>query len=443
MKLRPYQDAGATWIYERDRSMILAPVGAGKTALTLTAISDMLRDKVCTRVLVIAPKRVCTDVWPQECKIWTPHLSIAVAVGTPTVRDQAFRSKAQVVVSNYDNVQKLASLASFDCVVFDELTRFKNPSGKRFKAFLPLIEHINIRIGLTGSFTSNGLEDTFGQCKIVDQALLGRSKGAFLQQYFIMINPEYGEWIPRAGSLAKVMERIKPATFLLDPGVYKDKLAALHVVPVKVDMEKKEYNLMKTKFKAEFPTGEMVAANAAVVTGKLKQIASGFIYDTVKAPSTTPGKWITTSTPHWYNTAKFDRLEELLDENQRANTILVYWYKEELAELQRRYPKAITLDDTDATARWNSGAVELLLVHPRSAGAGLNLQHGGCHMVFLTLPYYSQELFEQTYGRLHRTGQKHAVWVYVMLTSGTVDEIEWAALDTKKSLSELAMECLK
>src|ERR1039458_10209749 len=138
VKLRPYQDEGATWIYERDRSLILAPVGAGKTAIALTAISEMLRDKVCTRVLVLAPKRVAQHVWPAECAIWTPHLRIAVAVGTPAERLAAFKSNAQIVVTNYDNIQTIPVM-NFDCVVFDELTRLKNPSGKRFKALAPEI----------------------------------------------------------------------------------------------------------------------------------------------------------------------------------------------------------------------------------------------------------------------------------------------------------------
>jgi SNF2 family DNA or RNA helicase len=121
---------------------------------------------------------------------------------------------------------------------------------------------------------------------------------------------------------------------------------------------------------------------------------------------------------------------------------LVYNYKEELAELQRRYPLALTLDDHDAVNRWNSGHIELLLVHPKSAGHGLNLQHGGCRMVFVSLPW-SLELYEQTIGRIHRSGQKHDVWCYVLLTNKTVDEKIWAALHDKQALSEIAMEELK
>jgi SNF2 family DNA or RNA helicase len=138
---------------------------------------------------------------------------------------------------------------------------------------------------------------------------------------------------------------------------------------------------------------------------------------------------------------KFERLEELLNENQHANTIIAYTYQEELAELKRRF-NVTTLDDTDAIKQWNDGKIRLLAVHPKSAGHGLNLQHGGCYMVFLSLPW-SLELYEQTIGRLHRSGQQHPVWCYVMLTNKTVDEKIWAALHDKRAISDIAMEELK
>ena len=419
--------------------MILAPVGAGKTAITLTAMQDMLAAGVAKRFLVLAPKRVCTDVWPVEQPKWAPDVPLAVAVGTPKQRSAALRSKAQIVVSNYDNIQWLAEQTlDFDGIVFDELTRLKNPSGTRFKALMKVLDPMTVRWGLTGSFTSNGLEDVFGQCKIVDQALLGRSKGAFMQQYFVLINKDFGEWAPRVGSLAQVMTRIKPATYVLDAGDYKDKLPPLHVVEVRCDLDDREpYEKMKKDFQAL----DVTAINAGVVTGKLQQMASGFVYDTRRTASEIPGRFDSTQTAVWFSSHKFDRLEELLNENQHANTILVYQYQEELAELKRRF-KVTTLDDADAITRWNNGGVRLLAVHPKSAGHGLNLQFGGCHMVFLSLPW-SLELYEQTVGRLHRSGQAHAVWVYVMMTNKTIDEKIWGALHDKRAVSDIAMEELK
>jgi SNF2 family DNA or RNA helicase len=440
VQLRPYQEEAADFLYEHDRAMILAPVGAGKTAITLTAMQQMLADGVVKRFLVLAPKRVCTDVWPVEQPKWAPNVLLAVAVGTFEQRMAALRSDAQIVVSNYDNIATLPT-ASFDAVVFDELTRLKNPSGARFKALQ--IDHINIRWGLTGSFTSNGLEDVFGQCKMISTGLLGRAKGAFMQQYFVLINKDFGEWAPRVGALGQVMERIKPATYVLEAGDYKDKLPPLHVVEVRCDLvDRAPYEKMKKDFMVEFPDAKAVAANGGVVTGKLQQMASGFVYDTRRTASEKAGTFIVTQTPVWFSSHKFDRLNELLEENQHANTLVAYTYKEELAELKRRYPKAQTLDDDRAIERWNAGKIELLLVHPKSAGHGLNLQHGGCRIVFVSLPW-SLELYEQTVGRLHRSGQRHDVWCYVMMTNKTIDEKIWAALHDKRAISDIAMEELK
>ena len=430
MALRPYQELAADFLYEADRAMILAPVGAGKTAITLTAMRDMLAAGEVQRFLVVAPKRVAEHVWPAEVKLWAPELTLTVATGTPTQRTKALHANVQVVVATYDNLQWLAEQPlTFGAVVFDELTRLKNPSGKRFKALLKVLDAMRIRWGLTGSFTSNGLEDVFGQCKVIDQTLLGRSKGAFLQQYFHCINRDFGEWTPATGALEQVMERIKPATFVLDAGEYKDKLPPLHTVVMNCDMGMADYKEMKKNFMLMFPDTQAVAANAGVVTSKLQQMASGFVYAEGKETK-------------WLSDHKFQVLDDLLSENQHANTIIVYQYKAELAELQRRYPRASTLDEPEAIDRWNAGEIELLLVHPKSAGHGLNLQHGGSKIVFLSLPW-SLELFEQTIGRLHRSGQTHDVWCYVLLTEDTVDATIYAALHDKKSLSQLAMEALK
>ena len=431
LKLRPYQDDAADFLYERDRAMILAPVGAGKTAITLTAMQAMLDDGRVKRWLVVAPKRVCTDVWPVEAPLWS-RITPALAVGTPAQRNAALASAASVVVINYDNLDKLTDLSGFDGIVFDELTRLKNPSGKRFKALEKLLEPVKVRWGLTGSFTSNGLEDVFGQCKIIDQPLLGRAKGAFMQQYFICINRDFGQWVPAPRALEQVMARIKPATFVLDPGDYKDKLPPCNVVEVRTTFaDRAPYEKMKRDYVVKFGDDRVIAQNAASVTTKLQQMASGFVYNREAGDKSI-----------WFSDHKFDRLAELLDENQRANTIVVYNYQEELAELKRRFPHAATIDEPDAIARWNAGKIELLLIHPKSAGHGLNLQHGGCHMVFVSLPW-SLELYEQTVGRLHRGGQPHAVWVYVMLTDKTIDERIWASLHDKRAVSDIAMEELK
>ena len=223
------------------------------------------------------------------------------------------------------------------------------------------------------------------------------------------------------------MERIKPATFVLDPGEYADKLPLLHTVDVEAEMDMTDYKEMKQAMVLRYGDERAIAANAAVVTAKLQQLASGFVY-------AENGVTISTSSH------KFDALDNLLQENQHANTIVVYNFQAELEELQRRYPKARTIEG--AIDDWNEGKVELLLIHPKSAGHGLNLQHGGSKIVFFSLPW-SLELYEQTIGRLHRSGQRHDVWCYRMITKDTVDEKIVRALADKQSVSSIAMEALK
>jgi SNF2 family DNA or RNA helicase len=364
-------------------------------------------------------------VWPVEVTKWASHLSIAVAVGTPAQRKKAFESDADIVVTNYDNIPSIDP-KDFDGIIFDELTRLKNPSGKRFKHLMKILDQFKIRWGLTGSFTSNGLEDVFGQCKVIDQTLLGRSKGAFLQQYFYCTNREYNDWTPLPNALPKVMDAIRPATYVLEPGEYKDKLPPLHVVEMRCDLEDRApYEAMKKDFVIE----DIVSApTAAVVTQKLQQLASGFAYDSAGAP-------------HWFGSQKFDVLDDILTENQHDNTIVVYNYKEELAELKRRY-KLTTIDEDGAVENWNEGRIQLLAIHPKSAGHGLNLQFGGNKIVFLSVPW-SLELYEQTVGRLHRSGQNRDVWCYVILCNKTIDDRIFAALHDKRTLAELALEELK
>jgi len=431
MVLRPYQEEAADFLYSRDRALILAPVGAGKTCITLTAMQAMITDGIVSRFLVLAPKRVCTDVWKQEAAIWASKLHVGVAIGNVKARMEAF--KAQIVVINYDNLLWLCRehpelLNGIDAIVFDELTRLKNPSGTRFKALYKVIVQFKIRWGLTGSFTSNGLEDVFGQCKIVDELLLGKSKCAFMEQYFILMNRDFGDWAAKPNSLPKIMSKIKPATYLLDAGEYAGLTPPLHVVEIKCQMDMKAYNTMKKDFVVQFPTATAIAFNSAVVTIKLQQMSAGFVYVDNQAV--------------WFSSHKFDRLEELLNENQRDSTMIFYTYKEELAELKRRYPHAQTLDDDDAIDRWNTGKIELLLAHPKSAGHGLNLQHYANKIVFLSLPW-SLEYYEQAIGRIHRSGQKREVWCYILMTEKTIDERIFSALQDKRSLSNIAIEELR
>jgi SNF2 family DNA or RNA helicase len=427
LMLRPYQTDAVNFLRGHDRALVLAKVGAGKT---LIALSAMQARPDVRRWLIFAPKRVCEEVWEQERAKWNIPLSMVIATGTPAARAKAFAANARVTVTNYDNIQSMPDLSAYDGVIFDELTRLKDPGGKRFKVLDKAIAHVQVRWGLTGSFTSNGLEDVFGQCKIVDSSLLGRTKNAFFQQYFFCVNREWGQYEPRRGALAEVMERIKPATYVLENADYADKLPPLHTVQLPCTLAaRKPYDDMRKTYVAQFASGaEVSALSAGAASQKLCQMASGFVYSAGDAV--------------WYSPHKFDRLDELLNENQQENTIVVYNYKEELAELQRRYSYLKEIYDHGVVSDWNAGKVKLLALHPMSAGHGLNLQYGGCTLVFLSLPW-SLEMYEQTIGRLHRGGQTRPVWVYAMITGKTIDERIWSALQDKRSVSDAAIDELR
>lgn len=250
--------------------------------------------------------------------------------------------------------------------------------------------------------------------------------------------------MPCVGAIDRVMRVIKPHTFVLESGEYKDKLPECHIVEIRCDMlDREPYLKMKRDFVLQYAhDAKIIALNAASVSSKLQQLACGWAYDSKRIASDTPGKFTHIKTPVWFSSHKFDRLDELIEENQHANTIIVYNFKEELAELQRRYPQSQTLDDTNSVSRWNSSKIELLLVHPMSAQFGLNLQYGGNIIVFLSLSW-SFTNYEQVIGRLHRSGQTKDVWVYILLTNKTIDEKIWSALHNKRGVSDMALEALK
>lgn len=459
--LRPDQNEAVTQLYEHDRAIVLGSVGSGKTLTVLQAMYEMTRDGHVKHWLVVAPKRVCVAVWPVEIKKWWFPFSVAVAVapGKKTMpkkkRDALLLARAQVTVVNYDVLQSLPDGMQFDAVVFDELTKLKNSAtatrdrksvskGKRFAAIFDRLDTVSIRWGMTGSFTSNGLSDVFGQCKIIDETCLGRSKGAYLQKFFIPVNPKFGQWTPRPGALDKVMQAVKPLTVFLDNETYRKGLPCEEpaFIPITCAMDMKEYKAMQRNLLLELEGKKITAVNSGVATQKLEQLASGFVYHTEQDAAEIPGQFKVTKTPVWRSYHKYEALDEIIEENQRAPHLIVYWYPVEMRYLKQRYPQAVHIDEPNAIDRWNKGNIELLLVHPASAGHGLNLQFGGHFIVYLTLPR-SLELFEQVWGRLLRTGQRHAVKAYLLLTEKTVDEKKWRALRDKKDYSTLSLDALK
>ena len=435
MSLRPYQEKAVTFLYERNHAMLLASMGAGKTYIMLETMRELLRDGIVKRFLILAPLRVCNEVWVQERDKWGVPITMEVATGTESNRLKVFNGSAQVVVTNYENIVWLTKQQhNFDGLVCDELTRLKDSSGKRFKALFKKINNFKVRYGMTGSFTSNGLEDVFGQCKVIDSTLLGRYKTHFLDEYFTLINAEYHTYASKPDALNNVMNKIRSSTFLLENAEYKDKLPPLHTVFLDCEMSilgKSTYKEIKKERAITFANKEISASNAGVLVSKLQQGASGFYYANDNE-----------HTPVWASHHKFDRLKELLEENQRDPTMVFYMFDAERQELLKRFPHAQTLDDFDAVNRWNRGEIELLIAHPKSASHGLNLQGYANKLVFMSLPY-SMDLFEQAVGRIHRGGQKREVWCYIMQAKNTIDAGIWQVLVNKKDFSELAVEALQ
>lgn len=456
--LRDEQNEAVDFLFERDHAIILAKVGFGKTAIACTLIKDLIAAGYAKRFLILAPKRVCTDVWPLELPMWAPRLTFSVVTGTPAERERLLK-QGQVAIINFDNLQWLCEQEwSFDGLLIDELSILKNPGvkrkkpkknakGKRFAELFDRIDEFKYRYGMTGTFTSNGLEDCYGQCKIISDKILGRSKGAFMQQYFYCTNPQFQEFEPRRGAYQQVMDRIKPWAYIADTERYEASLPPIHYVDVEVEMPeaaRKAYAAMKRDLVVKFPDRNAVALNAAVVVGKLAQQSAGFVYRSwEEANPDKPGDFIRFKDPIRLSEHKLDALQALLDENQHEPTIVFYWYEEEREMLRERFPQVVVLNEhDDAVDRWNAGKIPILLMHPRSGGHGLNLQHGGATIVWHTLPY-SDDLYTQCNGRLHRGGQTKPVYVYHLMTRGAIDHKILGALRDKRSLSEFAMECLK
>ncbi len=367
------------------------------------------------------------ETWPAEIAKWAPDLGVAV-LDTKMKRSGVI-PKHDILIANYEAIDWIvAHTRPPSGIVFDELTRVKNSTGVRSKLIHAYTRDMQIRWGLTGSFTSNGMEDIFGQCRAISPRILGAYKTHYFNEYFTYNPYIRGIGPPKPDAFLRIMNKVKPYAFQLDGSAYMRSLPPLNIVDVDVMMDLTKYNLMKKNCVLKFDDTTVAAKSAEAVVNKLQQLSSGFMY------ADTGTKWLSEH--------KFKALEELREENQRRNMIVFYMYKTEKDKLLEHFPAAQTIESPDIINRWNAGSVPMLLLQPSSAGHGLNLQFGGAMAVFLTLPW-SLELYEQAIGRLHRSGQTNPVWVYRILTHGTLDFVVASSLEKKHNLSKLALEVLK
>ena len=437
-----YQKYAINYIESHPVSAVLLDMGLGKTSIALTAINDLLFDYFeAHKVLVVAPLRVARDTWPAEIEKWD-HLSdliVSVAVGSVVERVQALKAAADIYVINRENlcwlIDESGILFDFDTVIIDELSSFKNHQAKRFKSLMKVRPKVKRMIGLTGTPSSNGLMDLWAEFKLLDMgARLGRFITAFRSNYF-MPDKRNGQIIysykPLPGAEQCIYQKISDITISMKSTDYlkmPELISSEHTVMLS-EKEAKRYDELARDLVLELPGGEVTAANAAALSNKLCQMANGAIYND-------------SGETQVIHNQKLDALEDIIEAAAGKPILVAYWYKhdyerivEKLESIKVSFSK---LDTAESIRRWNNKEIPVGLIHPASAGHGLNLQAGGFCIVWFGLTW-SLELYQQTNARLWRQGQTaETVVVQHIVTKGTIDERVLRALSLKdKSQSAL------
>lgn len=449
MKYEPhnYQTFAINYIEEHPISAVLLDMGLGKTSITLTALNNLLFDSFkAHRILVIAPLRVARDTWPAEVDKWD-HLQgliCSVAVGTEAERRSALLKPADIYIINRENVQWLIEDSklhfNYDTVVVDELSSFKNYQAKRFRAMMKVRPTVKRIIGLTGTPSANGLMDLWAEFRLLDMgARLGRFVSHYRLEYF-QPDKRNGQVIfsykPLPGAEQRIYDKISDITVSMkstDLLKMPELISSEYTVQLSDD-EKKRYDELKQDLVLQLPGGDITAANAAALTGKLCQMANGAIY-------TDDGNTIT------LHDRKLDALEDIIEAAGGKPLLVAYWFKHDLARITERLQKLHVpfskLDTADSIKRWNAGELPVALVHPASAGHGLNLQSGGSCIVWFGLTW-SLELYQQTNARLWRQGQSaDTVVVQHIVTKGTIDERILKVLSKKDSTQAALIAAVK
>lgn len=442
-----YQKYATEYIEEHPIAAVLLECGLGKTSITLTAINNLMFDSFDVhKVLVIAPIRVAKLSWPDELEKWG-HLSdliYSVAVGTEAERLKALQAPADIYLINRENVQWLIEKSGlpfdYDMVVVDELSSFKNHQSKRFKAFMKVRPKVNRVVGLTGTPSSNGLMDLFAEYKLLDKGeRLGRFIGQYRQCYFKpdkCNGPIVYSYKLLPGAEQQIYEKISDITISMKSADHL-KMPELVNSRYMVHMDKKEkqkYVRMKQELVLQLPGGEITAANAASLSGKLSQMANGAIY-------TDDGG------TEFIHDRKLDALEDIVEAANGKTVLAAYWFQHDLTRITERLRQmGITyqkLDSDESIRKWNAGELQVGLIHPASAGHGLNLQSGGSTLVWFGLTW-SLELYQQTVARLWRQGQTSGtVVVQHILTAQTVDEQMMRALSEKNLTQSALIDAVK
>jgi hypothetical protein len=442
--LRSYQQRAATYLYERDAAFMIAPLGAGKGAAALTAVAELIRDGHRRHALVIAPKLVATTVWPAEVAMWPhlAHLRVAVLDGDPAQRRAllAGAGERELTVIGIDLVQLVGELAAipaghplFDLLVIDETSRLKDPTGKRARALLKIAGRFRTRWGLTGTPRPNSSMDLFQPAAIItDGALWGRAFWPWRKRHFRPRDVFGRDWVALPGAEERIAADFSTLAMMVADSDMPD-LPAINIIQTALKLPAAVMATYRTMARELFATVEgrsIEAASSLIATGKLSQLANGFLY----------GEG--TDDPVAVHSLKIDWLRELVESLAGEPLLIAYEFVEDLRAIRRAFGEVPALggessagDAARLVVAWNQGKLPLLAFHPASAGHGLNLQHGGSRMAWIS-PSWSAELTEQAIARIYRPGQTRHVTVHVCVAAGTVDEMKRDRVLGKMSAQE-------
>lgn len=435
-----YQKYAIEYIKTHPVTALFLDMGLGKTVTTLTAIRDLMYDSFeIKHVLVVAPLRVARDTWPEEIRKWDhlKELTCSVVVGTVAERRRALQQDAEIYIVNRENLAWLYenSRLDFDMVILDELSSFKNHQSKRFRAMKALRPRVKRIVGLTGTPSGNGLMDLWAEFRILD---MGKRLGRYISQYrnlYFQPDKRNGmvvySYKPLLGAEEAIYHQIADITVSMKATDYL-KMPELVSVAKEVRLsgkEKEQYDELKKSLVLELPGGEITAANAASLTLKLSQLANGAIY--------TDDKDVVT-----IHDRKLDAMEDLVESANGKPVLVAYWFKHDKERIQQRM-EARELKEPQDFADWNAGKIPVALIHPASAGHGLNLQQGGSILVWFGLTW-SLELYQQTNARLWRQGQEDkTVIIQHIVAKDTIDEHILKVLEHKDGTQAALIEAVK
>jgi SNF2 family DNA or RNA helicase len=427
LALAPYQKQVRDFLIDHDRAAALVGIGLGKTASTLSALNTLMIDGEIRSALVVAPLRVATMTWPNELEKWDQFKWMR----RECLRKRKPSGKAHIYTVNYESLPKIKDLGFCDVVVYDELTRCKNPKSVRIKAHAPLLKH-HRRWGLTGTPRPNSLMELFGQVRLLDDGQrLGKSFSNFRDTWFVQTDYMGYNFAPRAGAEEAIYHKISDMVITLRTSDYLNMPDAV-VEDIEValpESAKRVYAELERELLVSMGAdGLVIAPQAATLVTKLLQICSGSVYNEERGVIQVHG-------------AKIDALKALQKREGRENLLVASNFIHERERICREVPGAVDASKWkgDIEDAWNSGKIRMLVADPRSLGHGLNLQQGGCTTVWFS-PNYSRELYDQFNGRTYRRGQTRATKIYRLLCPGTIDD---AVAETLREKGEGQAQMLK